>query len=506
MNEQQLREFISSLSPDQRGQLLRDVVRAKMRLDADQRRAEYRSPDGIVRFVVDVLKARPAPYQKRILSRFVEYHRVAVRGPHGLGKTALAAWVTLWGLLAFDDDVKVVTTASAWRQLELYLWPEIRKWSRAVRAQQPDLRLLTLKAQLFGKEAFAVASDNPALIEGAHAQTLIYVFDEAKVIPADTWDAAEGAFSGGGADTGQDAYALAISTPGAPTGRFYDICTHKPGLQDWHTEHVTLKEAIEAGRISREWADQRRQQWGEQSSVYQNRVEGNFATQDEDSVIPLAWVEAANERWYAVNGRGPADTEPAYGVDPARYGNDKTCTARMVGRVLEKLDYHAQQDTMQTAGRIAAQVRKTTPVGVDVIGIGAGVVDRLKELQYHVTGVNVASAALNWQGQPETDRTGTFQFVNLRSYLWWMLRDNLNPDNPDALALPADDILTGDLTAPKYTYTSKGLIKVESKDELRARLGRSTDAADALALAEYVNPRRPGVYVGPLWKAFIYEA
>ena len=73
----------------------------------------------------------PTPYQKRILSRIVEHKRVAVRGPHGMGKSATASWVILWFALTRDgDDWKLPTTASAWRQLTKYLWPEVRKWRR----------------------------------------------------------------------------------------------------------------------------------------------------------------------------------------------------------------------------------------------------------------------------------------------------------------------------------------------------------------------------------------
>ena len=237
-NSDQLQAFLAGLSPDQRNQLLREAIKAKRRADDDRQRASYRSQAGIVRIVRDVLKADPAPYQERILKALVKHKRVAVRGPHGLGKTALAAWVVLWGLLAFDDDVKIPTTASAWRQLEKFLWPEIRKWARPLMTEHADMTLLTLSAKIPGKEAFAVASDDPALIEGAHANTLIYVFDESKAIPAGTWDAAEGAFSGAGEDTGADAYWLAISTPGATDGRFYDIHQRRPGFEDWHTEHV----------------------------------------------------------------------------------------------------------------------------------------------------------------------------------------------------------------------------------------------------------------------------
>lgn len=485
MRPQQTKAFIESLTPSQRDAMLVDLIQQAAQRQTASQRAQYRSEAGIVRFVKEKLHVDPAPYQERILQALVRHKKVAVRGPHGLGKTAIASWVVLWALYAFNTDVKVPTTASAWRQLEYYLWPEVRKWARRLDWDDTPPRLLDLAIKFRGesKEAFAVASDDPALIEGAHASVICYVLDESKAISDPFWDAIEGAFSGAGDDTAQEAYALSISTPGAPQGRFYDIHKRKPGLQDWHAIHVTLDEAIEAGRISREWTENRAAQWGEHSAVYQNRVLGEFAESAEDCVIPLAWVEKANERWHAVNGKG--EGQRALGVDPARYGADKTSIAELVGRVIEKLDYYSQEDTMQTAGRVAGRVQKDVPIAADVIGIGAGVVDRLKELDFRVEGVNVAAAAVDNFGRPLKDVTGTFEFINIRAYIWWLLRDALNPDRPEALALPPDDKLTGDLTAPTFSYTSRGQIKVESKDEIRKRLKRSTDGADAVGLALY---------------------
>jgi hypothetical protein len=464
--------------------------------DANQQKTsnlaiEYQSPDGISRFVRDILEGDPTPYQSDILYNFVDKRRAAVRGPHGLGKTCLAAWVVLWAVSVFDTDVKVVTTASAHRQLTYYLWPEIRKWSQKADWSKlntqirygRELREYSIK--LPDKEAFPVASDNPALIEGAHASTLIYVFDEAKAIPAGVWDAAEGAFSTG------NCYALAISTPGEPSGRFYDIHKRKSGLTDWWVRHVTLDEAITAGRINPEWAKERLQQWGEGSAVYQNRVKGEFAETGTDSVIPLAWVEKAVERWHECSGVGEGKT--SYGVDVAYQGEDQTVIGRLVGNVLEWLRYSSQEDPMQTTGRVIAAVGtdKVVPIAVDTIGIGAGTYARLAELKYNAVPCNVA------EGTSMTDSSGELSFINLRAALWWSLREALDPNGTEPLAIPPDDLLIGDLTAPKWTYTSAGKIKVESKDDIRKRLGRSTDAADGLALAWY--PAHSFTYAPQSW-------
>lgn len=457
-------------------------------------RAFYSTPDGIVPFVQDILGVDDvAPYQAEILRTFVEFRRIAARGPHGLGKTALSSWVILWAMSVFDTDVKVICTASAWRQLRHYTFPEARKW--ATRAHWHKLgmqmrrnkEILELSIKLRNnKEAFAVASDNEAFIEGAHASKLIYVFDEAKAIPVPTWDAAEGAFSTG------DCYALAISTPGETSGRFYDICTRKPGYEDWKTRHVKLEEAVAAGRIRQDWVDDRKKQWGEKSAVYKNRVLGEFDDSGEDNVVPLSWVEKAIERWHEKNGKG--EGRVSWGVDPAYKGEDKTTIAKMVGRVVEKIEAHSKEDTIQTTGRVASQADKESVIAVDVIGVGAGVYDQLRNQRFRVLPVNVSHKAEYQNGKPMTDVSGEIKFLNLRAAIWWMLRDALDPDGDDPLALPPsiEDKLVGDLTAPKYEYTNSGQIKIESKDDLRERIGRSTDYADAVGLALYAATRRAG--------------
>lgn len=438
------------------------------------------------RFVAECFTFRPneqpAPYQLDALNAFAEHKRVAVRGPHGLGKTALASWVVLWGVLT-SDDVKVVTTASAWRQLIEYLWPEIHKWYGRLRwdvigrpALRRDQRLsLALKAGP-SAAAFAVASKNATFIEGAHAQRVIYVFDEAKGIPALTWDAAEGAFSTAGNAGAGEAYALAISTPGAPSGRFYEISARRPGYEDWFPVHVTLEQAIRAGRLGQDWADARRRQWGETSSVYQNRVLGEFAAEDENSVIPLAWVEAAIERWHAwraLENKGPFI---GVGVDVARYGEDKTVLALMVGPAIATLRKFGKLSTMQTVGKVGGVLRAYNGKAVvDVVGIGAGVVDRLREQNL---GEIIAFSA--GSRTDDLDRSGELGFVNMRSAAWWGLRESLDPANNPTLCLPPDNELIGDLTTPRWRVLSGGRIAIETKDEIRKRINRSTDCGDAV--------------------------
>lgn len=442
----------------------------------------------------------PADYQIEIIGQLQERKRAAVRGPHGLGKTALASWIVLaFALLSDGADWKIATTASAWRQLSKYLWPEIHKWARRLKwnkiGRDPfnyRTELLTLSLKLSTGEAFAVASDNSDLIEGAHADKILYLFDESKAIPDNTFDAAEGAFSGAGGDTDNEAYALAISTPGEPIGRFYDIHKRKPGYEDWWVKHVTLDEAIKAGRISQEWAEQRKRQWGETSAVYQNRVAGEFAANDEDSIIPLAWVELANERWRELDESGEWGKFTAVGSDIGAGGehSDKTIEALVHRRWrVKELRKFARGDvsvaTMEEAGRLKGILdAHGGKAYIDTIGIGLGVYHRLREQGYeNALSFNAAEKAVR-NGEPLTDITGEFTFANKRSAAWWIMRELLDPEDGKPIALPPDDELTGELTTPRKRILSGAKIQVESKDDIRKRLkGRSTDNADAVIQA-----------------------
>lgn len=439
----------------------------------------------------------PTEYQLELAGLIVKEHRVSVCGPHGLGKTALASWLILWFALtrdALNEDWKVPTTASVWRQLEKFLWPEVHKWSKKLDWEKLERRpfiegdeLLDMSIKLRTGSAFAVASDDPAKIEGAHADQLFYLYDESKAIMPETFDASEGAFSGAGEDTAAEAFALASSTPGEPNGRFYDIQKHRPGTEDWTTRAVSKEEVIAAGRMSDEWAEQRKLQWGEDSAVYQNRVEGKFASSEEDTVIPLSWVEASNERWMELveeaedhynlkDDRLPLEN---VGCDIARSGKDKTVLALRRGWVITELRRYTRQGTMDSAGRIVGVLNGTDAwATVDVIGIGAGVVDRLIEQGIPTVGFN-ASARTD-----VLDSSGELGFVNCRAASWWNLRELLDPDSKaEPIALPPDDMLTGDLTAPHWRVMSGGRIQVESKDDIIKRLGRSTDDGDAVVMA-----------------------
>jgi hypothetical protein len=450
----------------------------------------------------------PTFYQKDVLRELIEYKRIAIRGPHGLGKTALASWIVLWFCLTRDGDedrdFKVPMTASNWRQLSKYLFPEVHKWIRRLNWKmigrppfKKKVELMELSLKLSTGEAFCLASKQPAALEGVHANSVLYVLDESKAIQDGIWDSVEGALSTGNKD-GDEVYVLAISTPGPQMGRFYEIHSKKEGLEDWHTKHITMADSILAGRMDPAWAEQRKAQWGEKSSTYQNKILGEFAADDSMGVIPFSWVALANQRWELLRDEvedfGEVET---LGVDVAgaTEGSDSSVLAPMhknyvIGHIQVYPEGNIDTATMEVAGYVKGFVdinTKAIPI-IDVIGIGTGVADRLSEMEYGIRRF-IASEKTD-----AMDESGKFGFFNKRAATWWRMREMLNPESGVDVALPPEADLIRELTVPQWTMQSGARYKIEGKKDIRKRLGRSTDMADAVILAltglEFTDPER----------------
>lgn len=218
-------------------------------------------------------------------------------------------------------------------------------------------------------------------------------------------------------------------------------------------------------------------------------LNGDFHAGLEDDpfqVIPSKWVEAAMARWVRPAKLAPMDS---LGVDVARGGRDNTVIARRHGMWFdEPLAYPGKEtpDGPSTAGLVIAAMRDKAPIHVDVIGVGSAPYDFLKDAGQHVLGINVAEASYG------KDQSGLLSFFNLRSELWWKFREVLDPANNTGIALPNDSRLKADLCAPKWRLQS-AKIRVESREEIVDRIGRSPDFASAyiLALIETPKPQPP---------------
>lgn len=212
---------------------------------------------------------------------------------------------------------------------------------------------------------------------------------------------------------------------------------------------------------------------------------GDFKTGMQDDpwqVIPTEWVDAAMARWKPMASKPLMDS---LGVDVARGGADNTIIARRHGAWFdEPLAYAGKQtpDGPSVAAMTMLARRDNAPVHVDVIGVGASPYDFLKTNGIQVLGVNVAEKSGG------IDRAGVLRFFNMRSELWWRFREALDPTYNRGIALPPDQQLRADLCAPKWSPQG-AVVKVESREEIIKRLGRSPDWASAYVLALLDTPR-----------------
>ncbi len=211
--------------------------------------------------------------------------------------------------------------------------------------------------------------------------------------------------------------------------------------------------------------------------------DGDFTISLDDDrwqVIPTEWILKAEARWRA---QGKPDLKlRSMGVDPARGGKDSFCIAKLYGNYFEEpilIDGVKTTDGAIGAGLVYDNLdsRSAPVIAVDVIGIGSSVYDHLNGASDpDVIPVNVGS------GSKATTRDGKYNFSNLRSETWWKFREALDPDSGENIALPPSRRLRQELRSPRFSRVGSR-IKVESKEDIRKRIGRSTDAADAVLLA-----------------------
>ncbi len=256
-------------------------------------------------------------------------------------------------------------------------------------------------------------------------------------------------------------------------GRFYESQKSWPQEQRFHISAFDVPETI----IQRSWIDGMRRDLGEESPIYQVRVLGEFPPLGEGALIALAWAEAAQECDLPLEESQPIEV----GVDMAAEGGDECVLFARQGAKIIASDYWRYDDTMKSAGRIAAMARSlgAKTVKVDDIGIGKGATDQLRSTLsgagITVIGVNVGEAAVDKE-----------RFFNKRSEIFWGLAERFKSGEID---IPAEDMMLVDqLTQLRYTYTPRGQIKLESKPDMKKNRSASSrwqspDRADSLALA-----------------------
>ena len=422
--------------------------------------------DDPVRFVREMLGAEPYEYQREFLEALARNERkMSVKSGHGTGKSTTASWAMLWFLL-LRYPVKVVVTAPTSSQLFDAMFAELKRWINELPKELQELlnvksdrvELLRAPAEAFISCRTARA-ETPEALAGVHSDNVLLIVDEASGVPEQVFEAAAGSMSGHNATT------LMLSNPTRSSGTFFE--SHNRMANSWWTRTWSCEDSP---LVSDEFVDEMRLRYGEESNAFRVRVLGQFPLSDDNTIIPFHLVEAAQHRDVVV----ADDTDVVWGLDVARFGSDATALCKRQGPVVTELRSWRGLDLMQTTGRVVAEYealppsKRPTEILVDSIGVGSGVVDRLRELDLPVRGINVAES-------PSMGDT----YMNLRSELWFKCKAWLEDRS---CKLPKDDQLQAELTAIRYSFTSSGKMKAESKDEMRRRGVGSPDLADALCL------------------------
>ena len=304
--------------------------------------------------------------------------------------------------------------------------------------------------------------------QGFHSPNILIVYDESPGVRHEIVEGAEGLLSSG------DAHVLHIGNPTKSSGHFYSMFNGKEA-KDYYPIHISafsspnftgekVPQHVRDSLIKKRWVEAVSRKWGITSPLYKSRVLGDFPDESENQLIPLSLCEEAVYREINM----PANTPRELGIDVARFGDDETVFTIRKGLLIEKIINVRSRDTMEVTGQACNLMDEyeIEIVKVDAIGIGAGVEDRLKELDRNVIGVNSSRTALDPR------------YFNKRTELWfngklWLTTGKI-PDNMD---------LISDLTTPLFFYGSKGQFRVESKEDIKKRLGRSTDYGDSYNLS-----------------------
>tara|TARA_R110002020_G_scaffold245223_3_gene458893 strand:- start:13338 stop:14753 length:1416 start_codon:yes stop_codon:yes gene_type:complete len=427
-------------------------------------------PAGWVR---DMVGIDVDPWQASVMDQVAHRTRqIAVRSGHGVGKTSCASWTALW-FLFHHFPCKIVITSPSQKQMDDALMAELKATIRKLPQSLTDLlEVYKERIELIGapQEAFiscrtARADDQGnQVLAGIHSDHCLIIVDEASACPEAIYE------SVGSSMTSPHASLVLIGNPTRAQGYFYN-CFNRL-REDWFNLKVSCFD-VRPDRVDLSYAENMAKTYGDTSSVYRVRVLGEFPTSDSDSLIDLGLVESAQVRDVDIHASEPV----VMGVDVARFGDDSTAVClRQGNHILEPIRTWKKLDLMETTGRVMEiweESRGTEDeidtIFVDSIGLGSAVVDRLSELGAPVVGINVSESA----------SMGSTCF-NLRSELWWRAREWL--ETKEVKIPEEDEKLAGELVLPKYSHSSSGLIRVESKEAMKRRSGASPDAADAFCL------------------------
>ena len=406
----------------------------------------------------------------------------------------MASLIVSWWLDAHPPgEAFVVTTAPTTAQVRAILWRYIRRMHKTHglpgRVNQVEW-LIDEELVAFGRKP---ADTDEAAFVGIHAPYVLVVLDEACGIPDSLWIGAEAI------TTGPWCRILAIGNPDNSDTHFHTVSQPGSGwnalrISAFDTPNFTgeaVPEKVAVSLISREWAEEKKTEWGENNALYNSKVLGEFSVDSADTVVRSSDVAACRvdpEAEYS-----PADLSPVeLGVDVGG-GQDETVIRERRG-LLAGREWRIRSDRPEKIAPLVLRALResgATAVKIDSIGVGFGVIGELRnagtrhEHGARIIGVNVSE-------NPRDKK----KFANLRAEMWWTIGREMSAQGLwDLSQMENADITAAELLMPRWSLDTKGRILVEPKDEIRKRYGgKSTDHSDALLLA-YFNGATPRIRI-----------
>lgn len=457
----------------------------------------YADPEGFVRFAYSwgepgplANASGPQEWQKSVLDQIGEEVRkrkfdgrnavapirVAIASGHGIGKTTIVAWIVNWIMSTRPGAIGTVT-ANTFPQLQAKTWAAILAWTRrCITAHWFTISSTRLAYRESPESWFCTPQtcreENSEAFAGQHAATSssFYMFDEASSIPEKIFEVAEGGLTDG------EPMIFLFGNPTRSQGKFHRVCFGSERNRWLHRSIDSRDSSMTNKQQIAEWAHD----YGEDSDFFRVRVKGLPPAASDLQFIDSNRVQEAQRR----DAVSFPDDPLIVGVDVARGGNDwnvirfrKGFDARTIPAI--RIPGEETRDTMRLVTVLCDVIEKHRPhyVFVDGTGIGGPIVDRMKQLGHRC----VHEVQFAWKAPDE-------HYANMRAWMWWRMKEWLLKG-----AIPKDERLETDLTAPGYVHDKQGRVLLEAKEDMKKRGLDSPDDADALActFAQAVGPVKP---------------
>lgn len=460
-------------------------------------------------FIQEILQVQTLTKdQKKIIESVFHNKFTGVKAAHGVGKTFIAACITLAFLVPNPDSI-VITTAPSMRQVRDLLWNEIAKLYH--HSKYPLGGELLQTKYVLGPKWYAEGistevgkeEQSAVKLQGYHASKLLVIVDEAVGIHPTIWEAIDGITSS------DNSAILAIGNPSTTQCQFYKNLLSS----DWKSfaisalnhPNVKYRKEVIKGAVSYQWVKDKIRKWchmvGSHNEKYKTfefegniykpnnlflwKVLGEFPVEETDKLIPMDKIANAIER-DTITGIDIRDMA----IDVARYGGDASTIAFNNSNNFTIIPYY-NIDVYELASEAINKIKEFKPyrVVVDCDGLGAGVFDIIKNARdnYEIKDENgeiidFELHELHSSASPQQTKNDTMKFNNLRTQMWYVFSQDL-----DFIKLPDDEDLIEELNAPKVRTDRFGRLALESKEDIRKSLGKSTDKADAVVYCNYLK-------------------